>query len=88
MRGYCYFYYFLLLFGFQICSGQQTIDTLRAPGFGVDMRFLDPLDPGRKSVIRSVPFNVFETKNESNAVLLLENASELRYEFVQTAYDF
>mgnify|MGYP001177259075 CR=1 FL=1 len=88
MRGSCYFFYFLVLFSFQICFGQQTIDTLRAPGFGVDMRFLDPLDPGRKSVIRSVPFNVLETENKLSAVLPVEKASELRYEFVQTAYDF
>ena len=89
MRASRHFYYTFFLLSLNFCFAQQSIDSLKVPGFSVDIRFLDVLDPARKSVIGPKEVKIFEqVAFDEIAKITTPSDSELRFEFVQTAHDF
>ena len=89
MRASRHFYHTFFLLSLNFCFAQQSLDSLKVPGFSVDIRFLDALDPARKSVIGPKEVKIFEqVAFDEIAKITTPSDSELRFEFIQTAHDF
>ncbi len=89
MRASRHFYHTFFLLSLNFCFAQQSLDSLKVPGFSVDIRFLDALDPARKSVIGPKEGEIFEqVAFDEIAKIKTPSDSELGFEFIQTAHDF
>lgn len=85
------FLYFLFFISFSAVLAQQETSNrpLLSPGFSVDIRFMDPLDYSKVSVISGTTSAIFNYPNEITTTKLKTKLnSQLNYEFITSAYDY
>ena len=80
-------YFFGLLGGF--CQQSLKDQTNTIPGFSVDIRFLDPLNLDKNSVISGTNNIIFQTEKKDTFLKLKTTLKpEINYEFINSAYEF
>ncbi|WP_028375739.1 ankyrin repeat domain-containing protein [Leeuwenhoekiella sp. MAR_2009_132] len=84
------FFYFIIFLGILRISAQQKAgESALNPGFSVDIRFVDPLNFNKNSVVSGDSNSIFNTENlKETSKLKTTRKSQLNYEFVNSAYEF